>query len=105
MTTANMTTPQGCSPEPQPWRVVTGTTHLYLKGPEFDVTCKRYMNATDDEEAARNLGKVAASLNSHQALVEALGDLLHFCELAHHDSAILTAARAALALSKGGNRA
>ena len=62
------------------------------------------MNDEDDAQDLSNLDKVAASLNSHQALVEALGDLLHFCELAHHDSTILTAARAALALARGGNK-
>ena len=97
--------PQGCTPETQPWRVVTGLTHLYLKGPEFTVTFKRYMNDEDDAEALSNIGKVAASLNSHQALVEALQGLLDGPGdgFGHPSESEINTARAALALATGGN--
>ena len=94
-TTANMTTPQGCSPE-MPYRWV-GTKQSPSK-PHYLYHEDKVVLYTSDI-SPEYAGKVAASLNSHQALVVALGDLLHFCELAHHDSAILTAARAALALA------
>ena len=90
MTTANMTTPQGCSPE-MPYRWV-GTKQSPSK-PHYLYHEDKVVLYTSDI-SPEYAGKVAASLNSHQALVVALGDLLHFCELAHHDSAILTAARA-----------
>jgi hypothetical protein len=97
-----------------PWHITAGATYLDLVGPDFTVTCKRYMHDEEDAVQTSNLGRVATSLNSHAALVEALEDACGFIDFLLESKTpedlietsgenTLERLRAALALAKGGN--
>ena len=93
-------------PTPTPWCLSPQGRHIRLKRHGYNIAS---MNDHLDGEWEANARLIVHAVNSHEAMKEALDDMLqafgHTAWESVHDAAAVDAARAALALARGDNDA